>query len=399
MPFFSYRASDSSGKLVRARIEMAAAPEVLEYLRQSGLQPIEIRQLHFYDMELSDLIQRRISSADLATLCQRLAFITGAGIQLPQAFQTLSEQYEKPYISKVLANIHQSLLRGRSLSAGVADSPLPNFMAALCRAGETTGSLSEVFENLTVFYQNEAKSRQSLAGALLYPALVTVMMLAVIVMAVTMLIPNYAAIFASEGITLPLPTRVLMAASGFIMNYGFVALIILFAVAAGAVLAFRTPRGRYLLGYIKLHLPVLGKLNRKYVNLRFCQCMGMLLKAGRSAPEAIESVKPVLGNTYLSPILTRLRTGLTQGRKMSDLMREANCFEPMLINMVHIGEETGSLPQILTQCAEYFQAETARSAELVGKLAEPLVTIVLGAVMAFVMLSVILPTFTLVNAF
>jgi len=186
-----------------------------------------------------------------------------------------------------------------------------------------------------------------------------------------------------------------MSAGDFIFNYGILALTAVFAAAVCAIAFFRTKRGKTLMGFIQLRMPPW----RLSMNLRFCKCMSMLLDAGLPALESVDITRGAIGNTYMDRTFLAIITGLKQGRKFSPLLSEAKYFDPMVVNMIQTGEETGGLGRPLTQCASYFQTELDRVQTIYARLAEPVIMIILGSALALIMLSVILPTFELVNAF
>ena len=395
MPLFVYKASDGAGKAVTDRIERGSAAEVSEYLRFRGLYPLSVRRLSPLNMDLTDLLNKQISLKALSLFCRQLSFFLESGMLPQRAFQIMQAQAKDKRVKKMLADIRERSLRGDSLSDCLKFSPVPRFCSAMCRVGEGSGRMPEAIGQMADYFEREYKNRRAAAGALLYPAILSAMMFSVMILAVVYVIPNYAAIFDSVGVALPLPTRMLLSAGDFLFDYGAAALAAAFATAALIVWFLRTKRGKALKGFLLSRIP----LWRIDMNLRFCKCMSMLLGAGAPMTESVEITREAVGNTYLDGAFSSIITGLRQGRAFSAALADAECFDPMLINMAQIGEETGSLVKPLSQCAAYYQAEQDRASALFAKLAEPAIMVLLGAALAFIMLSVILPTFELVNAF
>jgi len=307
----------------------------------------------------------------------------------------MQAQSKDKRVKRMLTDIREHSLRGDRLSDCLKSAPVPPLMPAMCRVGEESGKMAESISRMAEYYEREFKNRQSVTGALIYPAILAVMMFSVMILAIVYVIPNYSAIFESVGIELPLPTRMLISASGFVFNYGLIALVSAAAVILAISGFLQSVRGKTFKGFILLHIPVW----RLDMNLRFCKCMSMLLAAGLSAPESLNITREAIRNTYLDKIFLTMITGLKQGKKLSSLLADAGCFDLTLINMTGIGEETGSLAKPISECAAYFQAEQERVSSLYAKLAEPVIMIFLGSALALIMLSVILPTFELVNAF
>ena len=395
MPLFAYKAADRAGKTIKGRIDRSSAAEVSEFLRLKGYYPLKVRRLSLLNMDMSDLLKKPIRLKTLAVFCRQLSFLLESGMLIPRAFQLMQAQTKDKRLKRMLMDIREHSLRGNSLSDCLKSAPVPPLMPALCRVGEESGKLAESIGWLADYYEREFKNRRSIAGALIYPAMLAVMMFAVMIIAIVYVIPNYVTIFESVGVELPLPTRMLISASDYIFDYGLFTMTAAIAAILLIISFLRTKRGKIITGFIQVHIP----LWRVGMHLRFCECLSMLSAAGLPAPESLDIVRGAIGNAYLNSMFFSMISGLRQGRKLSSLLAGAGYFDPMLINMVEIGEETGSLSKPVSQCAAFYKAEQERASALAAKLAEPVIMILLGAALAVIMLSVILPTFELVNAF
>jgi type IV pilus assembly protein PilC len=265
----------------------------------------------------------------------------------------------------------------------------------MCRVGEESGKLGESITQMAEYYEKEYKDSQAVTTALIYPLILVVMMIAVLILAIVYVIPNYADIFTMEGIALPLPTQIMLSMGDFVSEYIVFVIVAIFGIIIAVIAFFHTPRGKSISGSIKLRMPIW----RLGMSLCFCRCMSMLLASGMPIAEALMITYDAIGNVYLKSTFNNMCAGLKQGRKLSAVATEAKIFDIMLINMVEVGEETGSLVKPISQCAEYYQSERERASELITKLAEPIIMLFLGGVLALIMLSVILPTFELINAF
>ena len=393
LPLFVYKAANEAGEILKDTVEKENTGEVAEYLRLKGLYPLKIRKISPLNRDISDLIKKPVSLKALALFCRQLSFFLESGILLPNAFKMMSAQAKDKRMKRMLMDIHEHSLGGKSLSECLKTAPVPLLMPALCKIGEESGRLCESISQMADYYETEYKSKRAITGALIYPAVLAVMMLAVVILAVVYVIPNYAAIFEAEDITMPLPTRILMSGSNIILNYGAFIFVGVFLIILLVFMFLGTSRGKAITGFIKLRIPFW----RLGINLRFCKCMSMLLSAGKPASEAIYIIRDAMGNAYLDSTFLYISVCLKQGRSLSALLAEVKFFDFMLVNMVEIGEETGSLCKPLSQCAKYYQVEQDRAYALFTKLAEPVIMIFLGSVLALIMLSVILPTYELIN--
>jgi len=395
MPLFNYKAANEEGKTISGTVERNNAEEVSEYLIQKGLYPLKLRKHSLLDRDISDILKKPIRLRSLALFCRQLSFFMESGVLLPRALQIMSAQSKDKRLQRMLIDIYEHSSGGKSLSECLRSAPVPPLLSIMCRIGEESGKLGESIEQMAEYYEKEYKDSQAVATALIYPLILLVMMIAVLIMTILYVIPNYAAIFAMEGIALPLPTQIMLSMGDFVADYNVLITAIVFGIIVAVVAFFNTRRGKVILGFVKLRLP----LWRLGMSLCFCRCMSMLLSSGMPIPEALMITYEAIGNVYLSSTFNNICTGLKQGRKLSAVLAEAKYFDIMLINMVEIGEEIGSLSKPISQCAEYYQSERERASDLITKLAEPVIMVILGGVLALIMLSVILPTFELINAF
>jgi len=395
MPLYKYKAVNEERKTVSGTVERNNAEEVTEYLIQKGLYPLKVREQTLLDRDISDILKKPISLKSLALFCRQLSFFMESGVLLPRALEIMSAQSKDRRVQRMLIKINRHSSGGKSLSECLRTAPVPPLLPIMCRIGEESSKLDESIEQMAEYYEKEYKDNQAVTSALIYPLILVVMMIAVLIMSIVFVIPNYAAIFAMEGIALPLPTQIMLSIGDFVADHNVLIIITVFGLIVAAAAFFNTQRGKAITGFIKLRLP----LWRLGMSLCYCKCMSMLLSSGMPIPEALMITYEAIGNVYLSSTFNNMCTGLKQGRKLSAVMSEAKCFDIMLINMIEIGEETGSLSKPISQCAEYYQSERERASDLITKLAEPVIMLVLGGVLALIMLSVILPTFELVNAF
>ncbi|MDR1914168.1 MAG: type II secretion system F family protein [Clostridiales bacterium] len=351
------------------------------------------------NLDLADLLDISPSHRDLSLVCRSLSFILKAGVKPHQAIPILSARIKNKRLQTILANIHKHLLKGDSLYAAINSSPFPKLIAGLCHVGELTGRLPDVFSNLADYYEKSDKSRGAMTGALIYPAIVAIAAFAVMIMSVIVVLPGYSSIFAAEGIILPLPTRILMSFGDFITDYGHLVIIALAILLLGLFSFSKTKKGLYFFGYLKAHLPIIRRLYLKIFNLRFCQGMAMTTSAGLTIVVSMGIMRGMLGNEYLNEYMEQIIKKLAEGDELSDALREVKFFDPLILSMTKIGENTNSLDETFEQCSSYFQADLERDTLVIGRLVEPAVTLLLGIVTAFIMLSIILPTFQLVNVY
>jgi len=268
-----------------------------------------------------------------------------------------------------------------------------NFFVAMTRIGEESGLLADIMRQLADYYDKEAHMGDELRNAMIYPFIVSVLMIGVIIAALLLVIPGYAQIFEANGVELPAATASLISISEFIANRGttLVAAIILMMLLMRYFMSFG-------LGQMLAHRIMLcSKTYVKVLNQRFARALELLLISGSDLVLSVEIAKNVIGNRVLSSRVDSALERILRGRALSMALEEVKGIDGMLVNMIKLGEETGQLPMTVRRCADYFQKEMDTQISRLNRLVEPVITLMLGAVLAFVMLAVMLPTFHMAN--
>ncbi len=344
------------------------------------------------------IIKPSVGAKSYGMFCRRLSFLCSSGIELPRAFQILSRQNKDRFLAGMTTKVQSKLMQGESLHRAVRDAGFPAFFTGMCRIGEQTGKMDEAMKMAADYFDNAQRTRSDIANALIYPAAVFAAMVSVIIMTVVYVLPVYATVFTDISAELPPITQALLDFAGFMSDNGILLSMLSILVAAGIVMFLRSERGRYLLGYAMLNMPAIGKLGRINASLEFARAMAVMTAAGMQISEAAIVTRDVLGNFYMKQHVELLTTGLAKGESLSEVMLVTGLFDEILLQMIRVGEETGMVSQAFKNGADYLDAEIKSAVTVFGKLIEPVLTVVLGLVMGFLMLSVMLPTFNLINA-
>ncbi len=402
MPLFLYKAVDKNGQIVSGRIERSGKDAVSDYIYSSSLIPIEIKKADllqggFLNSNISDF-GNRVGSRDMAIFCRQLSFVLEAGVLMGDAIALIQRQTKNKQLSKALSNVNQQLHIGKSLSASISqEKAFPTLFSNMLRVSEFSSNIPHIMAEMASYYEREAKISQEVKGAFAYPAMVGFMMICVIIIAMIYVVPSYAEMFLTSGVELPVPTRALIATSNFIITYyrqilAFIGLTILLLIGF-----FRTSTGKSFIGATLTKLPVFGGFYLKLLNLRISQTLYILICSGVQELEALKICGSVLGNSHLSFGLNKIILAMEQGKGFAEAAEGVGAIEPILVSMVKIGEETGKLQKTLEKCSGYLQNETEVIAGRLTKLLEPVITVILGVVLAVVMLAILLPTFSLIN--
>ncbi|MCL2047811.1 MAG: type II secretion system F family protein [Defluviitaleaceae bacterium] len=332
------------------------------------------------------LYSRKPSKRVLAVFCRKLAFLLDAGISLKEALPMLGGQ--RNALGAAVKDLHKMILQGESLSLALKSAGVfPAFMCGYVAVGEHVAQLAEVFTRLADYYDAKAKNEEELTAAMVYPLLVSAMMLGVLVMAVTFVLPGYSRIFDASGVALPRFTLGLLAAADFFAaNRGAVLCGFL-----GFLLAMSFFLRSRLAHFAALKIPIF----RQNINRNLSQVLALLLSSGLNISAAVPLCGEVLENSVIRADLKKLAAKISSGVAFCDALGELSYVEPILVELARVGEESGSFASALQKCSEYLEESHSRAVRRVNKLIEPVVTLVLGVVLGVVMLAIILPTFQL----
>jgi len=401
MPLYYFKAKDNWGNEHTSKINKEDALQVSEYLKSRNLVVIEIKKLTILSMDIEDIFfTPKVSKKELAVFCRQLSFILESGTPLTTAFNILESQAKNKTFKRVMSSIYEDLLIGESLAASLRKSNcFPVFLLSMTDVAERGNRLPEVYSYVSSYYEKESKFYEGFKSAMIYPLIVSVTMMTVVVASLLYVVPNYAMVFESSGVELPFATAVLIAFSRFTVNNLVQIVVFLLVFILGAVFIFRTEKGKIYIDKLKLNVFIYRKLYVKNLNLKFSHTLDLLLNAGLDLPLSITIIKNVLNNKFLDAKLDVVVSKIKQGEELSNLLKGVGYFEPVLCSMVKIGENTNTLPETMKKCSSYFMNEMDIYISNLNKLIEPLITIVMGVILAFIILAIMLPTFYMTDIF
>lgn len=341
--------------------------------------------------------RRRVSFQDLTVMTRQLASLVGGGLTLMQAIDALIEHTENERLATALRQVREELRGGGTFAEALAKHPrlFSPLYISIVRAGEVSGELPRVLNWLADYMEREQTRRTQIRSALAYPILLSIVMVAALSFLLIFLVPRYAALFAEMGQSLPLPTQILLAVSGFLTRWWWAVALGVVAIVYAYRLVRRTPRGRLVTDAWKLRLPVFGRLHLKSAVGRMARALSVLLMGGVPVLEALVVVRDVVGNEVLAQALDEVRQRVREGERLADHLRRSGVFPPLLTRLAAVGEETGSLSQALTTVADTLDLEVDSSLKALVALLEPALILSLGIVVGFVVISLLMAVFQL----
>ena len=395
MTVFAYRAADRRGQTVAGVMEAPDARAVVERLQRDACFPITIkaqdqRRLGF---AWPETWRGRVAGRDLVALTQQLATLVEAGLPLDRALAIQAELAPTPRLRAIMADVLRSVQGGTSLADALGTHhprPFSRLYINLVRAGEKGGVLEATLRRLAGFLDESQDFRDALVSALIYPALLTGVGTAAVVFLMTFVIPRFATIFKDLGATIPLPTLILLEASGFIQHYWWLLALLVTAGVLGSRMVLATPRGRLGADRLLLRLPLAGTVIVQTEVARFTRILGTLLKSGVAMIPALAVVKDMLGNQVVAGAVESLSDGVRRGAGLARPMAEARTFPALAVHLVRVGEETGRLEETLLQVAASLEADTRKLVKRLIALAEPCIILVMGLVVGFIVVAMLM---------
>jgi len=405
LPVYVYRARDGAGELVQGRADVGSERELIMRLRNQGLLVLGIEVERDLGVVIQQqgftLFSRRVGGKDLAVFARQFAVMIKAGLPAVQCLRVLARQVTNQRLARALDRIGNDVESGDALSEAFARQGklFPPVMIQMIAAGEVGGILDDVLDRVANQLEKDEILRQKVRSALVYPSIVVVVAVLVVTFLMTFVVPKFVQVYADMGSELPGPTKLLMAVSGAMRTYWYLFLLALVAAIFGLKAWWATDAGAMLRDRAILKLPVAGPMVIKSNIARFGRTLGGLLASGVPILKALAVVERVLGNRVLAAAVRDVLGEVQEGQSMVVPLRRSKVFPPMVVEMLAVGEETGTLSDMLNKVADFYEEEVQRAAERLSATVEPLIIVFLAITVGFIVVSMMLPVFNLWTMF
>lgn len=393
MATYNYKAIDQTGRHAQGQIDALNEVDLELRLQRMGLDLITFRSSAKSNRVFA---KNRVSNRDLVMFCFQLEQLTSAGVPILEGLNDLRESTQNLYFQKVLGSIAGEVEGGKMLSQALAEHPdvFDEVFVNLVGAGEQTGQLPAVFENLS----NTLKWQDELLGQtkklLAYPLFVLVVVLGAVTFLMVYLVPEMVKFLNSLGQELPLNTRILIFISNAFVNYWWLIITVPLVLAAGAVAYVKqSAEARYRFDYLKLKLPLTGDILHKIIMARFARYFALMYQTGIPILQAIKTCEKIVGNRVIADALSRAHAQINAGDSMSESFHNAGLFPPLVVRMIKVGESTGALDKSLLNISYFYDRDVNELMQKMLKLLEPALTVILGLILAFIMVSVLGPVY------
>lgn len=397
---YSYQVRNEQGQIYKGFLEGEDEKAVIESLLRQNYYILQLKEVK--ESKLNREINfslHPVSNRELILVTRQLATMLRAGLPILRCLKILIEQTANPKLKKVLSQISEDIEAGSALWQALAKHPtiFSNVYISMVKAGELGGILDTVLEKLTGYLERENEINSKLKSASIYPAFISFFAILVVFFIISFVMPTFIGIFTASGAELPGPTRALLATGEFLKQQWFY-------ILTGLVILFfllkqwgKTDKGRYYIDYFYLKLPLIGKALRKVVVARFARTMGILIRSGIPVVQALEVVEEVVGNKVVADAIGQARLSISEGDSITIPLQKTRVFEPIVYQMIAVGEETGALDDMLVRISDYFEEEVMYTIESLMALIEPVLILVVALVVGGVVVATLMPMFEIIG--
>lgn len=396
MPFYSYKARNSAGQTQKGRVEASSEETAAETLQERGLLVITLVPIAEGGGFLSGKSNKTMSFSDMVVFTRQLASMVEAGLTLTNSIALLTQQ-AKPSVKAVLAQVLSDLEGGSSFTTALEKHPkvFPKTYIYLVAAGESSGSLDTVLNRLADNMEEQKEFKSSIVGALIYPAVVLLVMVVVFIVMMVAVIPKLLEVFQEFGAELPWPTKVLIAMSNFLTNFWWLLLLIIAAVALIFWAWYRAPESKKLVDGLLYKIPIIGNLRKKTNLTNFTQTLSMLIKSGVPLVDSLTLATESINSPVYREYFTTAKDKVEKGVSFGEAIAIYEDLPPIMSQMILVGEETGKLDDMLFRLSRYFKGEAQAATAALMSAFEPALMILLGLAVAFLVIAIIMPIYDL----
>jgi type IV pilus assembly protein PilC len=395
MAKYRWEGTTRGGEARRGTLEAASEEAVINRLRADQITPRKIKRVA---REIHIKFGTGVNEKDVVVFTRQLATMIDAGLPLVQCLDILASQSENPHFGQVLHSVKSSVEAGSTFSDALRRHPrvFDELYVNLVHAGEIGGILDTILNRLGTYIEKAQKLKRQLKSALIYPAVVMVVALAVVVVMLTWVIPVFENMYKEfKGAQLPAPTQFVIGLSNAFASNWYLLAGAVAALAIGSSMAVRTERGRYLFHRAILRIPVIGGVLRKIVVARFTRTLGTLLTSGVPILDSLEICARTSGNKVVEESILRAREQISEGKDLAGPLAEGGVFPPMVIQMIGVGEQTGAMDTMLQKIADFYEDEVDVAVAAMTKLIEPFMMVFLGVIVGGLIVAMYLPIFEL----
>lgn len=402
MPFFQYKARETNGKMLTGLVEAPSQEAAIRLLHDKQLFVVGIH-LSKEGISLAQIQEhfKRVTFNDVVNFTRQLATMIVAGLSLPEALTILRTQTTNEVFSDMLVDVEHQIVSGGNLGDALAKYPryFSTTYVALVRAGEASGTLDQILVRLSESLEAQRDFRGKVSGAMIYPAIILIGMIGVIFVMMTVVMPKLTGLYKDFNIELPWTTVLLMSISDFFVRYWWLMILIIGGAAAFFRQWRKTEFGELVVDQLIFKIPLFGELQKKIILVEFTRTLGMLVASGIHILEGLQILKNSLGNVLFRNAIGEISKKVEKGYPLGDSFAQYEVFPPIVSQMMKVGEETGKLDETLAKLSKYFQTESEILVKGLTTAIEPIIMVIMGIGVGFIVISVITPIYNLTASF
>lgn len=400
MANYSYEAIAANGREVKGTIVAENPDSAKVQLKGQGLVVTNVKEQGILDQDIKIGFKKKISPRDLAVFCRQFVSMSRAGVTILECLSLLREQTENPRLAQAIRDVQTNVEKGETLASGLEAQPdiFPSLMCTTIAAGEASGSLEVSLERMADQFEKSAKTQALVKKAMIYPIVVAIVALAVVVLMLVKVIPGYMTMFEDLGTELPKITQMVVAASNFIIDYWFVIIPVVIAIAFGIKTYLKTPAGQLMWSTLQIKIPAVKNLVVKSACSSLARTLSTLLAAGVGLTDAVDIVSDTMTNVLFRDALRFSRDEVMKGVPLSEPIEDSGLFPPMLYHMMRIGEEAGNSEEMLSKLADYYDEEVEMAVQSLMAMMEPAIILVLAGVVGVLIGAVMAPMLAMYQA-
>jgi len=398
MPVFTFSGKDASGQKISGERMAVNKQALAQALRRERITPGAIREKG-KEFSMPTFGSSKIKTKDIAIFFRQFSVMIDAGLPLVQCLEILAANQENPSFQKTLTGVRTTVEGGATLANAMRQYPVvfDDLTTNMIEAGETGGILDIILQRLATYVEKAVRLKAAVKSALIYPIAVVSMAVLIVGALLKWVVPIFANLFSGLGVSLPLPTRIVMGLSGFVQTFWWMFFVGAFALFFGIKQIRKHPAGRYYFDKMLLHLPVMGTLLRKIAVGRFTRTLGTLITSGVPILEGLTITAKTSGNAVLEEALMKVRKAIEEGRTIVDPLRECGVFPNMVTQMIGVGEATGAMDSMLQKIADFYEEEVDAATKDMLAMLEPVIIGLLGVMIGGIVISLYMPLFAMIG--
>ncbi|NFG63270.1 type II secretion system F family protein [Clostridium sp. CMCC3677] len=398
MANFKYRAMNTDREKIEGTHEADSKGEVIEFISSNGYYPLMVEEI-IESKKIEFKFNNKVKFKDLSIFCRQFYTMLDAGVPILTCLDILTSQTTNKKLKETLKEVEEDVEKGGILSDAMRkhNEVFPNLLVSLVAAGEESGNLDSIMLRMANHYEKENKVNNKVKNAMIYPIILGLVAISAVIFILTYIMPTFTTMFTENGISLPWSTRFLLWLSGSLKENWFMILLAIIGIIIAIKYIFKTERGVIAASKLKLKLPVIRRLNEMIIVSRFTRTLSTLLSSGLPLVQALDIVMSVIDNKIAQNAIIKVKEQVVRGETLNSSLKETGVFPQMLYSMIKIGEETGSLDEILNKTADFYDEELETTIQGTVALMEPALIVIMGLIIGFIIISIMIPMFDSYN--